>query len=93
MSNSNVTEILKSLADDTRLAVVRKLVSEGSEVAGSKLINGCSETLQLSQPTVSHHFTRLVRSGVLLDRKSGAEKYYRLNTELLQSVGIDPAKL
>ena len=93
MSHTNTTEILKSLADDTRLAVVRKLVSEGCEVAGSKLINGCGEALQLSQPTVSHHFARLVQCGVLLDRKSGTEKYYRLNTDLLHSIGIDPTKL
>ncbi len=93
MRNLNTTEILKSIADDTRLAVIRKLVNENSEVAGSKLINGCSEALQLSQPTLSHHFARLVQSGVLLDRKSGTEKYYQLNTELLRSIGIDPTKL
>lgn len=93
MNTATTTEILKSIADDTRLAVIRRLVSEDGEVAGSKLINGCSEALQLAQPTVSHHFARMVQSGVLLDRKSGTEKYYRLNTELLLSVGIDPAKL
>lgn len=93
MSESKTSEILKSLADDTRLAIIRNLVSEDCEVAGNKLINGCSEALQLSQPTISHHFARLVQSGVLIDRKSGTEKYYRLNTDLLRSVGVDPSKL
>ncbi len=93
MSHSTTTEILKSIADDTRLAVIRKLASEDCEVAGNKLINGCSEALELAQPTVSHHFARLVQTGVLLDRKSGTEKYYRLNNELLSSIGIDPKKL
>lgn len=93
MSNTTTSEILKSIADDTRLAIIRKLASEDCEVAGSKLINGCSEALQLAQPTVSHHFARLVQSGVLLDRKSGTEKYYRLNSDLLLSIGIDPTKL
>jgi ArsR family transcriptional regulator, arsenate/arsenite/antimonite-responsive transcriptional repressor len=93
MSTAHTTEILKSLADDTRLAVVRKLASENCELAGSALIHGCSEALQLSQPTVSHHFARLVQSGVLLDRKAGTEKYYRLNTDLLHAIGIDPTKL
>jgi DNA-binding transcriptional ArsR family regulator len=90
---NNTAEILKSIADNTRLAIIRKLVSENDEVAGSKLISGCSEALQLAQPTVSHHFARLVQSGVLLDRKSGTEKYYRLNTDLLHSIGLDPSKL
>jgi DNA-binding transcriptional ArsR family regulator len=93
MSNSTTSEILKSIADDTRLAIIRKLASEDRELAGGKLINGCSEALQLAQPTVSHHFARLVQSGVLLDRKAGTEKYYRLNSELLLSIGIDPTKL
>jgi DNA-binding transcriptional ArsR family regulator len=93
MSNTTTSEILKSLADDTRLAIIRKLASEDCEIAGSKLIHGCSEALQLAQPTVSHHFARLVATGVLQDRKSGTEKYYRLNSELLLSIGIDPTKL
>ncbi len=93
MSTSRTTEILKSLADDTRLALIRKLVSTDCEISGSELINGCSQVLQLSQPTLSHHFSRLVQSGVLLDRKSGTEKYYRLNISLLHSVGIDPTRL
>ncbi|MEO5950619.1 MAG: metalloregulator ArsR/SmtB family transcription factor [Candidatus Saccharimonadales bacterium] len=93
MSKPTTADILKSLADDTRLALVRKLVSQGDEVAGSELISGCSEVLKLAQPTLSHHFSKLVQAGVLLGRKSGTEKYYRLNTDLLRSIGIDPTKL
>jgi DNA-binding transcriptional ArsR family regulator len=43
MSNSNNVEILKSLADETRLSVVRKLAHEGCEMLGSNLVVGCSE--------------------------------------------------
>lgn len=93
MSNSSTSEILKSIADDTRLSIIRKLANADTEVAGSALIHGCSEVLKLAQPTVSHHFARLVQTGVLLDRKSGTEKYYRLNNELLLSIGVDPTKL
>jgi len=91
--NNNTVGILKSLADDTRLALVRQLIAQNCEVASSQIIVGCSEVLKLSQPTLSHHFSRLVQSGVLLDRKSGTEKYYQVNYELLRSIGIDPSKL
>lgn len=93
MNTTQTAEILKSLGDETRLMLVRRLVREGCEVAGRDLIGGCSEALQLSQPTLSHHFSKLVQSQVLLPRKAGTEKYYRLNTALLTSIGIDPKKL
>lgn len=86
-------EILKSIADETRLAIIHKLTSESDEVACSDVLKDCSIALQLSQPTMSHHFNRLVRSGVVLERKVGKEKYYKLNYELLSTVGIDPRKL
>lgn len=89
----STTIILKSLADDMRLSIVRKLARDGCEEAGMDIVSDCANALQLSQPTMSHHFSRLVRSGVLLERKSGTEKFYRLNLPLLQSVGIDPKKL
>jgi len=85
--------ILKSIADDTRLAVIRKLSSEQSEVACSAIVKDCSLALKLSQPTMSHHFSRLVQSGVILERKSGKEKFYTLNLGLLSSIGINPQKL
>jgi DNA-binding transcriptional ArsR family regulator len=69
------------------------LISKNNEIAGNEIIGGCSEVLKLSQPTLSHHFHRLVQSGVLLERKSGTEKFYRINYELLRSIGIDPLKL
>lgn len=93
MTTKNIVEILKSLADETRLSLVRQLTFEKCEISGSKIIGGCSEILQLSQPTLSHHFNKLVQSGVLVERKSGTEKFYRINDKLLRSIGINPAKL
>lgn len=90
---TNTAPILKSLADDMRLSIVRKLAHDKREVASSSIVSNCATFLQLSQPTMSHHFNRLVQSGVLLERKEGTEKFYRLNTDLLKSIGIDPTKL
>lgn len=85
--------ILKSLADETRLSIVQKLVQEGCEVASSDIVSSCASFHQLSQPTMSHHFSLLVRSGVITERKSGTEKIYTLNHSLLTHVGIDPTRL
>lgn len=90
---TNTTSILKSIADDMRLSVVRKLAQDNCEVASCDIVSSCGAFLELSQPTMSHHFNKLVQSGVVLERKEGTEKIYRLNTSLLQSIGIDPAKL
>lgn len=92
MNTSTVT-ILKSLADETRMSIVRRLAKDQCEVAGSEIVQTCAEFLKLSQPTMSHHFARLVQSDVLIERKLGTEKVYQLNNDLLTSTGIDVTKL
>lgn len=89
----DTTAVLKSLADDTRLSIVRKLVREGCEVTSQEIVSGCGAVLNLSQPTMSHHFQKLVAAGVIIERKAGVEKLYALNRELLTTIGIDPSKL
>ncbi len=89
----NSTLILKSLADDMRLSIVRILAENNCEESSSNIVSDCALSLQLSQPTMSHHFRRLTQAGVLIERKAGTEKFYRLNYELLKSIGIDPTKL
>ena len=84
--------IFKSLADETRLSIVGKIVADGGDVPCKSILNDCSLALQLSQPTMSHHLARLVQAEVLLERKAGKEKYYSLNRQLLLSVGINPDK-
>lgn len=93
MQTYDVTTILKSIADDTRLSIVRILALNNCEESSSSIVNDCALSLELSQPTMSHHFKKLVQSGVLLERKSKTEKFYRLNKTLLTGIGIDPTKL
>ena len=89
----NTVQILRGLADTTRLSVVRELAKQPNEVACSEIVNSCALALKLSQPTMSHHFAKLVQSGVLSERKSGTEKYYSLNHASLETIGIDATKL
>ena len=84
--------ILKALADETRLGIVRKLVREQG-VAKSCDIRACNNVTQLSQPAMSHHFSKLVDAGVLLEQKQGTEKVYSINEIALSSIGIDITKL
>lgn len=90
---TKTTTILKSLADDTRLSIVRNLAKNNCEESGSSIVSDCAASLELSQPTMSHHFKKLVQSGVLIERKAGTEKFYKLNYDLLKSIGINAAQL
>ncbi len=92
-SEATTVEIFKALADETRLGLVRKLVSHAEPVPSCDLVQSCAAFLKLSQPAISHHFGRLVDAGVLEEEKRGTQKCYRLNVELLRSIGIDVTKL
>ncbi|MBI2009352.1 winged helix-turn-helix transcriptional regulator [Candidatus Saccharibacteria bacterium] len=52
----------------------------------------CQKSL-LSQPTLSHHFQRLVEAGVVAELKIGVAKRYKLNRSLLECSGINVNKL
>jgi DNA-binding transcriptional ArsR family regulator len=89
MHDSSVN-VLKALADKTRLDIIRSLVKKPNDTGRCQDVSECSN---LSQPAMSHHFKKLVDAGVVLERKVGTEKYYELNTHLLSKVGIDAQKL
>lgn len=90
---SRTASVYKSLADETRLSIVRKLAEESCKVRSAEIIASCAEFNALSQPAMSHHFNKLVDAGVLIEHKQGVEKSYELNYELLMSVGIDASRL
>ena len=86
-------EILKALADETRLGIIEKIAHEEKSVASCDIVSSCSSFLKLSQPAMSHHFSKLVDAGVLIVEKQGTQNLYRVNTELLLESGIDIIKL
>lgn len=88
MDNHHVIKVFKALADDTRLDIVCKLISRGE--------SSCQELsgqLQLSQPTLSHHYNKLVDAGVLKSRKEGVRWFYCINKPYLKTIGIEIEKL
>lgn len=92
MDDEKAVEILKALGDEVRLSIVRKLALEGVLTAGCDIL-ACASVHKLSQPAMSHHFSKLADAGVIRETKQGTKKLYELNTELLASIGIDYKKL
>jgi len=91
MERNQSVEILKALADETRLSIVRKIACDTAPTPGCELSTACVQ--QLSQPTMSHHVNLLVKAGILGVEKQGTKKAYTLQREALASIGIDVTKL
>lgn len=83
-----LVEIFKALGDKTRLEIVEFLAEKG-EVACPDV----SERFQLSQPTMSHHYSKLKQAGILNIREEGVKHFYSVDKALLKKVGIDISKL
>lgn len=88
ISQETRVEILKALADETRLSIVQKLIREHGVVASCDIL-ACASVHKLSQPAMSHHFGKLVDAGVIKESKQGTQKLYELDYVLLASAGID----
>jgi ArsR family transcriptional regulator len=86
--NKELIPIFKSLSDETRVEIVRRLIAT-KEMSCQQL----SEYFGLSQPTLSHHFKKLVDAGVLNERKESIWIYYSINYPMLKKVGLDLKKV
>jgi ArsR family transcriptional regulator len=75
---SRTVEILKAVADPTRLQMVLILKRAQAPVC----ICDFTATFKLSQPTVSHHIARLREAGLVDVAKEGLWAYYRLSSRL-----------
>jgi DNA-binding transcriptional ArsR family regulator len=93
MQESSTTIILKALADDTRLEIVRCLAKTKTPQRSCDITASCPCIADLSQPTKSHHFTKLAAAGILITKKSGTENLYVLNRPHLSSIGINVNKI
>ena len=71
--------VLKAIADPTRLKLLNQLALHGETCV-------CDFTVDLSQPTVSHHLKILHEAGLVEREKRGTWVYYTLNTEAVEQV-------
>lgn len=93
MEQKRTVEVLKALADEVRLGIVRKLAESSEPVNGCDVVQSCASLLKLSQPAMSHHFHKLVAAGVVIEEKHGTQKSYLLDAAFLDSIGVDVTKL
>lgn len=93
MEQKQLVEVLKALGDETRLNIVNKLTQADDCVSSCDIVESCASFLNLSQPTMSHHFSKLVDAGVLIEEKHGTSKKYRVDSDYLQSIGVDVSKI
>lgn len=65
--------MLKALADESRLALIR-LVNEQEYTVGE-----LAQKVELTEPTVSHHLAKLREAGLVTLRMAGNQRFYRIN--------------
>ncbi len=73
VTDVSCAEILKVLADDTRLAVVRQLMS------GPRHVGEINEELQVESTLLSHHLRVLREAGIVTGERDGKAVLYRLS--------------
>ncbi len=71
-------EVLKALADPTRLQMIGILKKSAEPVC----VCDFTAAFDLSQPTISHHMAKLREAGLVNVSKIGIWAYYRLNDRL-----------
>ena len=71
-------ELMKALADPTRLTMVASLWKSRDPICICDFTGG----LELSQPTISHHMAKLKDIGLVDSEKRGIWIYYRLRADL-----------
>jgi len=70
--------LIKSLSDESRIAILRLLTQH--EVS----VGDLAKQVDLGEPTVSHHLTKLREVGLVTVRTLGNHRFYRLNESGLQ---------
>lgn len=86
--DKNKVKFFKALADETRLAILKRLLTV-DEMACQELMKEFS----LTQPTLSHHFNKLIDAGIINNRKEGVLWFYSINKKFLKEKGLDLYKL
>ena len=85
-----MARVFKALGDPTR---VRLLSLIAASEDGEACICDLTEPVGLSQPTVSHHMSKLVEAGLATREQRGKWAYYRVVSEALEvsARGLLPA--
>lgn len=80
MNTSECKDILKALSDDTRIKIFEILRS--GKLCGCKIL----ESLNITQPTLSHHMKVLCECGLVTAEKEWKWSYYSINGSKLDEL-------
>jgi ArsR family transcriptional regulator len=82
-----LNRILHAVADPTRRKILQALKERGASSIG-KDVGLCASDIEarvhLSQPTISHHMSILIKAGLVEGRKMGQWMWYRRNDSALR---------
>lgn len=78
---AETSALMKALADPTRLTMVAALWKADQPIC----ICDFTASLDLSQPTISHHMAKLKDAGLVDSEKDGIWMYHRLRKDLSPS--------
>ncbi|MCS7002043.1 MAG: metalloregulator ArsR/SmtB family transcription factor [Dehalococcoidia bacterium] len=92
---SEVTRVLKALADETRLTLLARIARATGPVCVCDLV----PVAGVNQPTVSHHLRVLREAGLVRAERRGPWAYYALAPTVspiamatLEALGVAPAR-
>ena len=76
-----MAHVFKALSDPTRVRLLSLIAASDD---GEACICDLTEPVGLSQPTVSHHMSKLVEAGLATREQRGKWAYYRVVPEALE---------
>ncbi|MGE5689587.1 MAG: ArsR/SmtB family transcription factor [Pseudomonadota bacterium] len=75
-------ELFKALADPARVRIVNAIATAGEPVCACEF----NDSLELAQPTVSHHLKRLTEAGLLEREQRGKWAYFSLKRDAVEKL-------
>lgn len=75
---TDLLNLLKALANKQRLTMI-SLMGQGQE----RTVTDMAEMLDITEPTVSHHVSKLHEAGLLRLRMAGNQRFYQVNGKRL----------
>jgi DNA-binding transcriptional ArsR family regulator len=86
-SEDTLNRVLHAIADPTRRKILQALKERGACSIG-KDVGLCASDIEarihLSQPTISHHMSILIKAGLVEGKKLGQWMWYRRNDPALR---------
>ncbi|MEP2533097.1 metalloregulator ArsR/SmtB family transcription factor [Shimia sp.] len=78
---TSLAETFSALADENRLAMVERLMTEGELPAGALV-----QDAGISGPAISRHLRVLREAGVISQRAEGTKRFYSVRRDALKAI-------